>query len=239
MTTNSDALPHTQVNWSRRALIAGGVLAAVLLLGATAFKIFQPVQVLPRIRLAPGFALYDQEGKRLTNEDLRGSIVLYNFGYTRCPEQDCADANKVMAEVQHRLGEVDTGGVPVRLVTISVDTENETSQTLRSYAQAQGADSQVWRFVASKEPSLLKTIVGAGFEVYYQAESDGKMVVDPVFVLVDGWGIIRGEYRFTTLVPEADRIIRHLNVLGKEVHNSKGVNRLAYEAAHLFLCYSP
>jgi len=33
-----------------------------------AFAIFQPIKVLPRIQLAPGFILLDQDAQRLTNE---------------------------------------------------------------------------------------------------------------------------------------------------------------------------
>jgi len=51
-------------------------LGAILVLGAISFKVFQPVQVVPRIRLAPGFSLIDQNGERLSNEDLRGHFVL-------------------------------------------------------------------------------------------------------------------------------------------------------------------
>ena len=49
---------------------AGVVLLAIL--SVAAFAVFQPIKVLPRIRLAPGFILTDQDGQRLTNEDLRG-----------------------------------------------------------------------------------------------------------------------------------------------------------------------
>jgi hypothetical protein len=40
-------------------------------------------------------------------------------------------------------------------------------------------------------------------------------------------------------VPDADRILRHIGVLAEEVQKATGVNKLIYEAAHLFLCYSP
>ena len=36
---------------------------------------------------------------------------------------------------------------------------------------------------------------------------------------------------------DADKIIRHLDVLAEEVRNAKGAATLAYEAAHFFLCY--
>lgn len=49
---------------------------------------------------------------------------------------------------------------------------------------------------------------------------------------MDGWGIIRGEYRYQTMTPDADRILRHIGVLAKEVDNSQGAASLAYEAVH-------
>ncbi len=238
MTTETLVVSNSGPDWSRRAKLAGGVLLSALVLAAMAFKIFQPVQVLPRIRLAPGFALIDQDGQQVTNEDLRGQVTLYSFVYTRCPLETCGAANQVMAEIQRQRGQIDLGGAPLRLMTISVDSQRDTPETLKAYAARQGADPQVWRFAVAKDPRLLKTIVGGGFEVYYQSLDSGEIRLDPAFILVDGWGIIRGEYRYATLSSDTERILRHLNVLGDEIKNSTGASRLAYEAAHLFLCYS-
>ena len=58
-------------------------------------------------------------------------------------------------------------------------------------------------------------------------------------MLVDGWGIIRGKYRYQVAVSDADRILRHIGVLAEEVQKATGANKLIYEAAHLFLCYAP
>ena len=38
-------------------------------------------------------------------------------------------------------------------------------------------------------------------------------------------------------VDAADKIIRHLDVLGEELRNATGAATVAYEAAHFFLCY--
>lgn len=211
---------------------------ALLVLGAIAFKVFQPVQVVPRIRLAPGFALSTQENKRLTNEDLRGQFVLYNFIYTGCPEP-CNNLNQTMREIQSRLNEIELGDIPVKFVTISFDPENDTPEALAAYAASQGAESENWFFATTDDPVLLKTIIGGGFEAYYQQKENGSFIFDPKFVLVDGWGIIRGEYRYQTMTPDADRILRHIGVLAEEVRNSQGAASLAYEAAHYFLCYAP
>ncbi len=223
----------------KRYLLFGiyGVLA-LLVVGAIAFKVFQPVQVVPRIRIAPGFSMTTQDGQRLTNEDLRGNFVLYNFIYSGCPEP-CNNLNQTMQEIQDRISEVDLGGIPVQFVTISFDPENDSPETLAAYAEAQGADPSQWNFATTDDPVLLKTIIGGGFEAYYNQKEDGSFTFDPKFVLVDGWGIIRGEYRYQTMSPDADRILRHLGVMAEEVRNSQGAATLAYEAAHYFLCYSP
>lgn len=220
----------------RVGLYGLGILILLLVVSAFAFAIFQPVKVLPRIRLAPGFSLTDQDDQQLTNEDLRGKIVLYNFAYSNCPEP-CGDVNKIMKEVQEGLAETGSGEVPVELVTISVDPERDTPESLRAYAENIGANTETWHFATTSNKNLLKTIIGAGFETYYEAKDDGSIQLSPAFVLVDGWGIIRGEYHYVTTPPDANRILRHINALQEEVANSVGAGKLVYEAAHLFLCY--
>ena len=212
-------------------------LAALLVVGAFAFKIFQPIKVLPRIRLAPAFSLTDQNGNRVTNEDLRGRIVLYTFTYTHCPAP-CYNINATMREILARRDEANLGDIPFTLVTISFDPERDSPSVLRSYAQSLSADPADWIFATSENTPLLKTIIGTGFEAYYSPNEDGSFAFDPTFILVDGWGVIRGEYRYTTEVSTADRVLRHLSVLADEVTNATGTAKLAYEAAHLFLCYA-
>jgi protein SCO1/2 len=209
------------------------VLGAVIPLGILAFAILQPVKVLPRITLAPGLTLVDQAGQRFSSEDLRGQIVLYNFSFSNCA-QPCAEMNAVLRELQHRLVEVNTGGLPVHLVSISVDPERDTPEVLAGLAVTSGADPDVWRF-ATGDPTRLKTAVGAGFQLFYGPRPDGTLNVDPLFALVDGWGILRAEYR--TATPAVERLLRDIGLVAEEARNSTGPARYAYEAAHLFLCY--
>jgi len=218
----------------RRILIAVAVLVVAAPL---AFAIFQPIQVLPRIRLAPGFTLADETGATVTSEDLRGSFVLYDFTYTRCPAP-CRDLDATMREVQERIGEVDLGDIPFRMITISFDPAHDGPEQLAAHAVEAGADPSVWQFATMEDTALLKTVIGGGFEDFYEVNDDGTFTFDPKFVLVDGWGTIRGEYQYRISVPEPDRILRHIGVLADEVHKSTGAATVAYEAAHLFLCYA-
>ena len=123
---------HIRWEW----LAAGMVLLVIL--SVVAFATLQPIKVLPRIRLAPGFILTDQDGQRLTNEDLRGKIVLYNFSYAQCGAP-CADMDAAMREVQDRLAEQKTVA-PVNLVTISFDPERDAPMALLARAHQVGAD---------------------------------------------------------------------------------------------------
>jgi protein SCO1/2 len=213
--------------------LAVAVVAAVIL-GVVAFATFQPIKVLPRIRLAPGFLLTDQAGLRLTNEDLRGKIALYNFGYAHCGAQ-CEPLNATMRTVQDQLAQAAGAGVPVELVTISFDPERDTPEALQAYARAAGADPSRWRF-ATGDPARMKNIIGGGFEAYYEPDDQGGFKFSPAFALVDGWGIIRAEYR--NEVPTPERVLKHIEVIQEEARNSKGVAKMGYEAAHLFLCYA-
>lgn len=213
--------------------IAAGFGAALPVIAVLAFAIFQPVQVIPRLGLAPGFTLVDHTGDRLTSEDLRGTVTLYTFGYTGCGAR-CAGADSLFQELRERLAEAEPGGVPIRLVTVSFDPERDSPEVLAAVAEARGANPAEWTF-ATGEPSMLKNMIGGGFGVYYAPDDAGGFVFDPAVVLVDGLGIVRAEYRVGT--PDADDLLRDLRLVTKEARVEDGLGRLAYEAAHLFACY--
>ena len=91
---------------SRKTIIRSTIPVVLIIAAAVAFAVFEPIQVLPRIRIAPGFLLTDHNAETITSEDMRGNIVLYNFGYTGCGEQ-CDQMNDTMLAIQGRLDEVD------------------------------------------------------------------------------------------------------------------------------------
>lgn len=205
-----------------------GLMAAFVIWFSTA----RPITVLPRITLAPGFYLADQNGEKFTSEDLRGQIALYNFTYTNCAAP-CIQTSPIMAQVQARLPEI-SASVPLKMVTFSVDPVQDDTAVLLAYAESLGADTAVWHFATGGEQQL-KSVIGGGFGVYYKAQEPGQIKLDPAFFLVDGNGVIRAEYR--TESPDIDIIMRDFGLLAAEVDHSEGIYRFAYEAAHLFSCY--
>lgn len=202
-------------------------------IGVMTFVIVQPITVLPRIALSPGYVLVDEVGERLTSEDQRGRLTLYNFSYASCTEP-CEQMNDTMAQVQHAITSQSPTDVPVDLITVSVDAVRDTPNVLRQFAASLNADSDYWHF-ATGDPNQLKQMIGGNFNTYYAPQNDGGFELDPAFILVDGWGVQRAEYR----EPEPDLAIiqRDINLLLQESKNSEGITKYAYEAAHLFLCY--
>lgn len=209
---------------------------ALLLVAAMAFAIFEPIQVLPRLRLAPGYAMATAEGDVVTSESVRGSVVLYSFASTDC-DADCAASFATMAEVRDRVtaGEAELGDVDFRLVTIALDAD-PTAAELAAASAASGADGTTWRWVAGDEATVAN-VVGAGFRLPLRGPDGGSGVDETVFVLVDGLGVVRGDYRYRTLADDADKLVRHVDILGREIRYANGASAVAYEAAHLFLCY--
>jgi protein SCO1/2 len=227
----AEARPLTRRPW----FLALAGLGVVLVLGAMWFKIFEPIQVLPRIRLAPGFSLTDQNGAQVTSEDLRGSVVLYTFTYAGCADP-CPAPESTMAAIRDQIDTVDLGDTDMRFVTISFDPANDTTEVLAARAAAMGADGQEWIYATGTE-DLMKPIIGSGFKTYFEPRDDGTFAFDPALILVDGWGVVRGEYRYQTRSPDTERVLNHIGILGEEIRNSRGAAGLAYEAAHFFLCY--
>jgi cytochrome oxidase Cu insertion factor (SCO1/SenC/PrrC family) len=241
-------------------------IPGVLIAGVLAFNIFRPIQVLPRIGLGPGFGLDDLNGERVTNETLRGKIVLYSFTYTHC-EADCPQLMEKMVEVWQRLDEVELGEMEVDLVTISIDPERDTREVMAQYASDLGVPTEfeagqpTWHFLTGDDPTAVKIMVSTGFDLFYEKEvvetntsnaepAAYRYEFMPMAVLEDGWGLIRSEYRqyepserlsFSDGASDIDPdiLLRDIGLVAAEANNSTGMSSAAYGAAHLFLCYPP
>ncbi len=217
--------------WAKAAI---GALVLIIA-SAMAFAIFQPITVLPRIRLAPGFGVIDQSGDLFTSETTRGSVTLYSFSSLECDDR-CMETADTLRSVQENIAlDPNLTEVDVRLVTIALDADATPAQ-LQAAADASGADGESWRWVGGTETQI-ENLVGVGFKRYFDTEGDGSIVYDGGYVIVDGWGVVRGDYKYQTLSDDGDKLARHLGLLGAEIRYASGAGAFAYEAAHLFLCY--
>ena len=235
MTTGAMGRVNEGRRWSTLWPYALFVPLTLLAVASLVFATWRPIKVLPRIRLAPGFAFVNQAGDLRTSESYRGKVTLYSFSYTGCGAA-CAEAQAQLDSLRRGLAQNRPAELDLALVTISVDPERDTPATLARHTAQAPIDGAgiAWDWLVG-EPTLTRYAVGGGFGVYYQAEPDGRVKLDPRYFLVDGWGVIRAEYSIGGLDPQ--RVRRDIDFLAAEVRNSDGPARLAYEAAHLFRCY--
>ena len=218
-----------------------GILGFIIIFSLS-FSIFKPIKVLPRVSLAPGYALQNQDNESRTSEHYRGKLTLYTFTYTNC-DDDCPDVTSQMQEMRTRLDEAASDIVDYALVTVTLDPERDTPEALRLFAAPYldaGENSVSWDFITG-DPLRMKYMTGGGFGLFYEpvpgpnSADDYEINFYPRFVLVDGWGIIRAEYRTANL--NYDEVLEDIRYLTDEIQNSQGAAKYAYEAAHLFRCY--
>ena len=142
------------------------ILPPLIAVFVVLLPLLSTVSILPRIRISPGFALMDQQGDTLTNEDLRGEIVLYGIVSLNCDEGCVAtiDAMK-QAAIEANVVPEDPEQPGLRLVTIVVDPVVE-SETLADFASTFDMETDEWSVVSGSE-SAISAVVGSGFEVYF------------------------------------------------------------------------
>jgi protein SCO1 len=131
------------------------------------------------------FRLIDQDGRMMTEQDLKGHPSLVFFGFTHCPDV-CPTTLFDMSEVLRALG---TDADRTRAVFITVDPERDTQPVLKQY-------------LASFDPHLLAltgdlasiTAVAKEYRVYFKKVplDGGNYTMDHTAIVY----LMDKEYRF-------------------------------------------
>lgn len=142
---------------------------------------------LPVLIELPDFSLTDQQGRGVGKKDLLGKVWVANFIYSGCGDV-CPMLTQKMKGLQEATAE---SGGGIRLVSFTVDPENDTPERLKSYAEAFQADPERWFFLTGPMEEIEKTVVG-GFKMGMEKSSAFQIMHGERFVLVDQQGRIRG-----------------------------------------------
>jgi protein SCO1 len=141
----------------------------------------------------PAFHLLNEQGQPVTEGALLGHVTVVDFIFTRCPSS-CPRLTTRMGELQDRLARSKSGA---RLVSISVDPDNDTPAVLAAYAARAHADPARWSFLTGTA-SDVENVVVSGFKVAASKQARGAGDYDVIhgdwFVLVDARGDIRGYF---------------------------------------------
>jgi len=101
----------------------------------------------------PQFVLYDQDGRIVDSARFRGTQVMLNFIYTRCPIATmCPLSTQKMAEAQ-RLARL-AGVTRIQFVSITLDSSYDTPGILRQYADERGIDTSNFSFLTGPASAI-------------------------------------------------------------------------------------
>jgi len=182
------------------AVVAGWIFLALLVIaisGAAWFQQLRKKQVAPPPPVishveAPTFI--DETGTTFPLTNLDGRIWVVDFIFTRCGGQ-CPLMTMNMRNLQNWLVENHYGNV--KLVSITVDPENDTPPVLAKYAKTFGAISGKWHFLTGDRKTIYDYILN---DFKLATEEEKSKPVSEMFVhsdklvLIDENRNIRGYY---------------------------------------------
>jgi protein SCO1/2 len=184
----------------RQKLITIGLWAVLILalnavVLAFAWERLHPVSQLPVKLQIPHFALTDQDGKRLSDQDLRGKPWVAAFIFTGCADT-CPMMSKKMSNLQTMITAKD-----VKLVSFTVDPDRDTPAVLKQYAARFNADTTRWKFVTGTAQQMKDVAYGMGIAVQ-PPDGNDPLLHSQHFLLIDGKGQVRGIYDNRETAPE-------------------------------------
>jgi protein SCO1 len=161
----------------------------------------------------PRFEFTNQQGKTISDKDVDGKIFIANFFFASC-KTVCPQMN----EQVHRLQEAIKDYKDIRILSFTVDPENDTPEALAVYAEKMKADNSKWWFLTGNKDSIY-TLAREGFLVPASMGAEARdFFHSQDLILVDKEKRMRGVYDGLEAA-EVDTLIDEIKVLMKEYQN--------------------
>ncbi|MDB4787506.1 SCO family protein [Flavobacteriales bacterium] len=153
----------------------------------------------------PKFSLTDQDSAEFSHRDLEGKVRLVDAFFTSCPTI-CPVISSQLARVHDQLW---AAGLQddVRIISHTVDPQNDTPERMKAYSERLGADAAVWKFLTGPEEDLYP-LLQEGYLLTALASDTaaGGFFHSDQVVLVDSEGHLRGSYDGTR-TSEVDQML--------------------------------
>ena len=155
--------------------------------------------------VVPPFQLTDQAARPFDGASLAGHVWVADFIYTACPGP-CP----MMSSQMRRLQAATAATPDVKLISFTVDPDNDTPAALAEYARRFAADPRRWTFLTGARARLNEL----GLAAFHLNSVDGSLIHSTRFALVDRRGGIRGYYSSDEEGLQA-RLLRDIRALEK------------------------
>lgn len=175
------------------ATMAAGQAGQVVWPDSSGYSVSQRSYVIPDVMLT------DSNGKQVALRQLleTNQPVMVNFIFTTCGTI-CPVMVKVFSDLPQHLGK---DARNLRMISISIDPQNDTPAKLRSYAQEHGADSR-WTFLTGRSQDI--QLIQRAFASYRGDKMNHEPVTllhpaaGPTWIRIDGFASaseLANEYR--------------------------------------------
>lgn len=147
---------------------------------------------LPVLSYVQPFSFVNQEGKRVTEQDIRGKVYVAEYFFTTC-KSICPKMNANMKKVYSAFEQEKD----FLILSHTVDPEVDSSGRLRVYADSLGVSGSKWQFLTGRKDSLYNAA-----RVSYLLDDpknntvkiDDQFLHTQFFALVDRQGRVRKIY---------------------------------------------
>ncbi|MFS0783014.1 SCO family protein [Bacillus sp. 1P06AnD] len=158
------------------------------------------------------FSYIDQNGKRLSLEDLKGKIWIADFVFTSCSTV-CPPMTANMEKLRKAVAKEDKD---VRFISFTVDPEMDTPMKLKQFKAAFTDEREKWSFLTGYTQVEIEQFSRESFKALVKKEEGTDQVNHGTyFYLIDKEGKIVRYYKGNKDVPYKE-IIRHIKRLANE-----------------------
>ena len=165
----------------------------------------------PEGHTVPPFAFLDSDSVEFSHHDCAGQLRVIDFFFTTCPTI-CPIMSSQMARLQAGIEAKGMKG-DVRLISHSVDPENDTPSQLKAYGERLGQDPEVWKLLTGNKEDLYDLARNGYFLTAIESDTAaGGIFHSDIFAVVDRSGRIRGYYDGTD-TEEVDQLLEAIEQL--------------------------
>lgn len=202
----------------------GYSLFFVVLLGAFFYFLFRGTdnwkRKLPTVSYVKPFSFTNQDGKTITNADLKGKVTVVEFFFTTC-KGICPRMSKSISKIYEEFKDEPD----FRILAHTVQPENDSVPRLKFYADSMKIDTKKWILVTGRKDSLYKAARGSYLlddPANNLEKLEDQFIHTQFLALVDKSGNVRGSVYDALKLDEMQKLSDDIRSLLKESEGPTG-----------------